>query len=57
MNQKELNSMGYTEGVEFNIVKGEKPLILCPEGQLKAKMLSHLQTRGYPKGQDRVSPL
>lgn len=48
--KKELNSMGYTEGVEFNIVKGEKTSYIMSQRQLKAKMLSHLSDLGLPKG-------
>jgi len=48
--KKELNSMGYTEGVEFNIIKGEKTSYIMSQRQLKAKMLSHLSDLGLPKG-------
>jgi flagellar M-ring protein FliF len=48
--KKELNSMGYTEGVEFNIVKGEKTSFIMAERQLKSKMLSHLSDLGLPRG-------
>lgn len=48
--KKELNSMGYTDGVEFNIIKGDKTSYIMAQRQLKAKMLSHLSDLGLPRG-------
>jgi len=48
--KKELNSMGFTEGVEFNIVKGDKTSYIMAQRQLKSKMLSHLSDLGLPRG-------
>jgi hypothetical protein len=35
--------MGYTEGVEFNIVKGDKTSYIMAQRQLKSKLLSIFQ--------------